>query len=87
MSQLHLELDAVIDCRNVAWLDQMLDGVDYKAGQQLAAEAIERRAEGVLVPSITRLGDNLVVFPNQLRSGSSLRVVGFRDELRLYPNR
>lgn len=86
ISELHVTLEAVIDFRGVP-VPGLLHESDYHEGQRLAAEAIARGVEGILVPSITGLGDNLVVFPNRLRPGSSMRMVGFRDELRLYPER
>jgi hypothetical protein len=35
--------------------------------------------EGLLVRSATRLGDNLILFPDNLRAGSRIEVVPSRD--------
>jgi hypothetical protein len=40
-------------------------------------------AEAVLVPSATGMGDNLVLFPDQLTAASRLTVISSRDP-RLY---
>jgi hypothetical protein len=64
--------------REVLWHD-----TDYRLPQQLARLALHRGAEGLLVPSGTRVGDNLVVLPANLSSGSILRIISSRDP-RLY---
>jgi hypothetical protein len=78
-TEIWAQLEVVIDCRNPEALglspDRLLGARDYSAGQALAAAACQRGAEGVLVPSATRLGDNLIVFPHLLRSDSVLVVV------------
>jgi hypothetical protein len=56
---------------------------DYETTQALGAAANSRGLEGLLVPSATRLGDNLIVFPHNLRSESRIDVVSSRDP-RLY---
>jgi RES domain len=47
----------------------LADDVDYRAPQALAAAAMAAGAEALLVPSVTGLGDNLIVFTAR-RSGS-----------------
>lgn len=87
LSELSLELDALLDCRVTSpmglSLDDVLHDTDYSVAQELAAAAIAQGMEGMLIPSASRLGDNLVLFPSQLRPGSRINVVGSRDP-RLY---
>lgn len=87
LSELEVELSAVLDCRDalalgLATADLIRDG-DFVIAQEIAAEAIVRGAEGILVPSATQMGDNLVVFPDRLTGSSRLTLVGSRDP-RLY---
>ncbi len=51
----------------------------YLISQRLAWVARARGAEALIVPSATRLGNNLVLFKDRLRPGSSIRVVAGRD--------
>jgi hypothetical protein len=64
--------------RDLLWHD-----TDYRLPQQLARFALERGAEGLLLPSGTRLGDILVILPANLKPGAHLRILGSRDP-RLY---
>jgi RES domain-containing protein len=79
LTELQVTLSAVIDCRNVDQLGLALadlcDDLDYRVPQSLAAAAITRGVEAMLVPSAARLGDNLVVFPHCLRPSSRITVV------------
>jgi len=87
VSELEVETEAVLDCRDAAALgldpDDLVHDYEFEITHELAAAAIARDAEGILVPSATRLGDNLIVFPNRLRKASRLVVIGSRDP-RLY---
>lgn len=87
LSEIEVELEAVLDCRDAAALglspQDLIRDSDFAITQEIAAATIAQGAEGILVPSATGLGDNLVVFPAQLRSGSRLAVAGNRDP-RLY---
>lgn len=87
LSELEVELEAVLDCRDAAAFglspDNLTRDYDFAITQEIAAAAIAQGAEGILVRSATGLGDNLVVFPAQLHSTSRLAVVGSRDP-RLY---
>lgn len=87
ISELSLQLVAVADCRDAGalglTLDDLCDDFDYRATQAIAAAAIASGAEGVLVPSATRLGDNLIVFTTRLRPESRITVVSSREP-RLY---
>ena len=87
LSELWVELSTVLDCRNASALgltaaDLIRDG-DFAITQEIAAEALVRGAEAVLVPSATGIGDNLVLFPDQLTAASRLTVIRSRDP-RLY---
>jgi RES domain-containing protein len=90
ISKIEVELSSVIDCREIATLgislDDLLNDHDYTTSQRLAASALTMGAEGLLVPSATRLGDNLVVFPTQFRPDSRLNVTSSRDPV-LYVER
>jgi RES domain-containing protein len=73
----------VLDCRDPAVLGIPLELFwDDYAGelpQALARAALEQGVEALQVPSATRMGDNLVVFTENLRPESKLLVVGGRD--------
>ncbi len=70
-TRLHADLSAVLDCRDLAALglteDALLDDLNYDIGHALGLAALRRGAEGILVPSATRAGDNLIVLPDNLR--------------------
>lgn len=87
LSEIDVELEAVLDCRDAAAFglstEDLTRDYDFAITQEIAAAAIAQGAEGILVPSATGLGDNLVVLPAQLRSSSRLTVAGSRDP-RLY---
>ena len=87
LSELDVEVGAVLDCRDAAVLglapEDLIRDLGFTMTQQIASAAIARGAEAILVPSATLLGDNLVVFPTQLQSTSRLTVVGSQDP-RLY---
>jgi len=87
LTEIEVELAAVLDCRDVTALGLALGDLvrdyDFTLTQELAQVAIDRDAEGILVPSATALGDNLILFPDRLRASSRLTVVDSRDP-RLY---
>lgn len=87
LSEVDVELESILDCRYAAAFglspEDLTRDYDFAITQEIAAAAIAQGAEGILVPSTTGLGDNLVVFPAQLRSSSRLTVAGSRDP-RLY---
>lgn len=60
-------------------IEDLCDDFNYDQPRQLARAARNVGAEGLLVPSATRLGNNLVLFPADLRSGSTLTVIGSVD--------
>lgn len=84
-TKLDVSVAQVIDCRDVVALGlahgALLDDVRYTVGQGLGLAAVRRGAEGILVPSATRAGDNLILFPDNLLPTS--RVVVTTDVLDL----
>jgi RES domain-containing protein len=90
ITEIGILLSAVLDCRDLGTLglpaDDLWHDLDYEIPQSLAAAAIRAHAEAILVPSATRLGDNLVLFPTVLRPRSRLEVRGSRDPM-LYVDR
>lgn len=87
LTDLEVELAAAFDCRDASALglapDALVGDYDFTTTQEIAAAASDKGAEGLLVPSATGLGDNLVIFPSQLGDTSRLVVTGSRDP-RLY---
>lgn len=82
LSELEIELGSVLDCRDpVLGLapGDLVREQNVVVTQEMGAAAIARGAEGILVPSATGLGDNLVIFPGQLQDNSRLEVLGSRD--------
>jgi RES domain-containing protein len=83
ISELTVDLDAVLDCRvperlGLTW-DHLCSDLEYAVTQRIAAAARASGIEGLLVPSATALGDNFVQFPDRLRPTSSISIVGSRD--------
>ena len=78
-TEIEVDLQSVVDCRafDVLGLDRgrFLDDWDYSTGHALTMAVRRTGAEAMLVPSASGLGDNLVLFPDLLRTGSSMRVV------------
>jgi RES domain-containing protein len=84
LSELSVELSAVLDCTDLAALGvdgaALFDDYDYSTGQTLAAAAIARGCEALLIPSATRLPDpNLIIFTTRIQPSSSYRAIGFVD--------
>lgn len=87
LSELRIELGQVIDLSDPTQLDLSLDEMiadrDYSVPheptptQQLAIAALDRGAEGILVPSATLLGTNLVVLVDNLLSSSRINVLRY----------
>ncbi len=82
LTEMEVSLSAVLDCRDPARIGIALDDLtrdyDFAVPQAIAAAALVRDAEALLIPSATALGDNIVVFPEQLRSSSQLAVIASR---------
>ena len=87
LSELRVEVTAVLDCRQVDQMgltfEDLCEDLDYNIPQSVASAAIGRGVEGLLVPSATALGNNLVLFPTHIRPTSRINVVNVR-EARLY---
>ena len=79
LSEVRVDVSAVIDCRDPSVVglsvEDLCQDFNYAVPRQLARAAIDAGAEGLLVPSATRLGDNLVLFPSALRESSELTVL------------
>jgi RES domain-containing protein len=90
LTELYVEAGAVLDCREPSVVgltrEDLLDDLDYTVPRQLAAAAFDVGAEGILVPSATNLGDNLVLFTEKRRRGSLLIVTNSVDP-QIYVNR
>jgi RES domain-containing protein len=74
LTEIWVQLDEVLDCRDLAALGlveaDLFDNTDFETPRALAAAAIERNVEGIFVPSASRLGDNLIIFPHLVRARS-----------------
>lgn len=83
LTEIEVMLDAAIDCRSASAFgieeSDLTDDYELSVTRAIAAAAIARGAEAILVPSATGLGDNLVVFPDQLRASSTMTIAGSRD--------
>jgi RES domain-containing protein len=90
ITEVKLTLQSVIDIRNPQLIGlapkSLLDDLEYSITQTTARAVLDRGAEGIIVPSATQLGANLVVFPDNLKPGSSLEVIMSRDPV-LYVER
>ena len=86
-TRLEIDLQAVLNFMNPVPAGLTVDGlcqdsdrphVDYILPQEIAAAAIARGAEALLVPSATRVDDripNVIMFPAHIQPGSSIRIV------------
>ena len=90
LSELSVSLQEVADCRDHSALSltpaHLVHDTDYQATQYLGVAANSRGLEGLLVPSATRLGDNLILFTQNLLDGSRIALVSSHDP-RLYVRR
>lgn len=90
LSELSVEVGEVLDCRSPKplglSLEHLVHDTDYEATQAIGAAALEGGLEGLIVPSAIRLGDNLILFPENLRATSRIELVSSRDP-RLYVER
>lgn len=89
LSEIAVYCAAIVDCTDVPAIgvrpDDLLHDTNFPASALLAEAVIAKGAEGMIVPSATRLGNNLIIFPNQMRAGSTLTVVGERDPCSMSP--
>jgi hypothetical protein len=83
LSELAVDLASVLGLRDPASagidVDELLDDWDRTLGQEIGAAALDRGVEGVLVLSASRLGDNLVIFPDNMARTSWVSVVSYRS--------
>lgn len=97
ITRMRVELSAVLDLRDPTQLGLTLDDVTadpvgpddldaYRPSQEIGLVALERQAEGILVPSATRLNANLVIFTTNLLPASIIEPLEDFD-LRLYVRR
>jgi RES domain-containing protein len=90
LSELSASLQRVADCRDPSTLGltsgDLSHDTDYRATQALGPAADSSGLEGLLVPSATGLGNNLILFPQNLLTASRSSVVSGRDP-RLYVQR
>lgn len=90
LSELSVAAERVVDCRDPDKVglspEDLIDDFDLSATRALGEAAFAAGAEGILVVSATGLGDNLVLFPENMGPGSRLEVLSARDP-RLYVNR
>jgi RES domain-containing protein len=81
-TEIAVDLSLILDCRDVAALglaaDVLLADWNYDVGHLLGWVVVDRGAEAMLVPSATRLGDNLIVFTTNMRQGARLDIVRFQ---------
>lgn len=79
LTELHLDLAQVVDCRDLVRLDLPPDGLfddrDFRIPQEPAKAALDKGFEAMFVPSATLLGDNLIVFDRNLQKSSRIEVV------------
>jgi hypothetical protein len=87
LSTLSVRLEALMDCRDASLMgldrETLLHDIDYDLTQAVGEAALTRGVEGILVPSATRLGDNLILWVAQIRPGSQIAVIRSEDP-RLY---
>ena len=91
LSELAVRAGRVADCRDHEALglpaEGLMDDFDLSAPRALGEAAFRGGFDGILVISATHLGDNLVLFPENLRnSDSRVETVSSRDP-RLYVGR
>ncbi len=84
LSELEVKLQSVLDMRKPDEfgidVQMLLADRDYSLSQELASVAVVRGCQGILVPSATGLGDNLILYPSRCRDyGSAVRCVRSRD--------
>lgn len=83
LSELAVSLATVVDLRDLQThgiaIDALLDDWDRTLGQEIGEAALDRRAEGILAPSASRLGDNLVLLPDNMATSSRVSNVSYRS--------
>ena len=83
LTELAVTLQQVVDCTDPERLGltfhEMLESTSFYYTQEIGAAVSSVGYEAARVTSASRLGHNLVIFPNNLRSGSRITVIGSRD--------
>lgn len=83
LSEIALDLTAVVDCRQPEALQVplalLMDDGDYEVTQRIGKIVYAQGFEGMLVPSATALGDNLILFPLNIRGTSRMEIISSRD--------
>lgn len=97
ISRLRLDLSNVIDCSDVVRMgirmidlfpeDEALEDAAYDLGQDIGSAAFILGYEAMLIPSATRLGTNLIVFPANLRPDSHIQIIDSVDPALYVPAR
>jgi hypothetical protein len=92
LSELSVALPGVVDCRDVMAMGlsagDLLHDTDYGVPHGLAAAALVGGAKGMIVPSATLLGDNLIILPENLPlPGDYELLVVHSREMRAYVER
>ena len=78
LSELDMELSAVLDLtdpRRIGLNQDDLTGSDTTICQSIGRMVVQRGIQGILVPSATHLGTNLVCFPQNFMPSSVVRLV------------
>jgi hypothetical protein len=87
LTTLSITIEALLDCRDPTSMglvrDDLLHDTDYRTTQQIGAASVARGVEGIIVPSATLLGDNIVLWVSQMRPSSRIDVIRSEDP-RLY---
>lgn len=82
LSQFDVSLTAVLDCGNPSVLglsSAEIHGTDRRIPWAIGAAAVERGANGLIIPSAAMNGTNLVIFPTNLRPDWTATVVSTED--------
>ncbi len=83
ISEIAVRLDNILDCRNVHTLGletvDLCHDTDFTIPHLLARETLSRGFGGILVPSATFLGNNLIVFPKNVSDTAIFNVVSERN--------
>lgn len=84
-TRLRVELSRVLDLRDPSVIGLRLDDLcqdDFEGNgptHAIGRAAFEREVEGLLVPSASRDGTNLVVFTDNLLPGSHIEIIDWED--------
>jgi hypothetical protein len=79
LTELHVDVRRVLDLSDPATVGrtrEQLTGSDVRLCQDLAAAALERGFQAMLVPSAALPGSNLVLFPTHLPDPPNIHVMG-----------